>query len=369
MKKIFVLFVLAFVCGIMWAQNPTYQLLLMNDTQVSSTVYEFNIYILRTGSTTFELASLQMIMKFNTGISSGTLTLTMNSGTSELNTLQQPTTMSVSGDELRVNPRTPPGAGSGTVIPISPGYRVGRFRVTSSVPFSAQSPNVDWKNVENPYTKVFAYVSSLNTEITDSTGHDNLLQNQALPIQLASSSASVVRDKEVEINWRTVSETNNYGFEIERKRGEAGVWKKLGFVEGHGTTLAPQSYTYLDTSVSFEKHFYRIKQIDLDGKSETFPDMEVSVGAGPDKFVLAQNYPNPFNPTTVIEFAVPKSGHTTLKVFNLLGQEMSTLFDGNAEAGEIYTTLLEATKLASGIYFYRLHSAGKVETKRMLLLK
>ena len=190
-----------------------------------------------------------------------------------------------------------------------------------------------------------------------------------LPIQMASFAANVVRDNQVEVAWRTVSETNNYGFEIYRKRGDAGEWAKVSFLQGHGTTLAPQSYTYVDAGLSFGKYTYRIKQVDLDGKSETFPEMSVTVGVGPDKFVLAQNYPNPFNPSTLIEFVVPMSGHATMKVYNVLGQEVATLFDGNAEAGKINTARFNASNLPSGMYFYTLRSAGKVETKRMLLMK
>ena len=85
--------------------------------------------------------------------------------------------------------------------------------------------------------------------------------------------------------------------------------------------------------------------------------------------VLAQNYPNPFNPSTVIEFVVPMSGHATMTVYNVLGQEVASLFEGNAEAGKIQTARFNASNLPSGMYFYALRSAGKVETKRMLLTK
>jgi hypothetical protein len=191
----------------------------------------------------------------------------------------------------------------------------------------------------------------------------------SLPIQMASFAANVVRDNQVEVAWKTVSETNNYGFEIYRKRGDAGEWAKVSFVQGHGTTLTPQSYSYVDAGLSFGKYTYRIKQVDLDGKSETFPEMSVTVGVGPDKFVLAQNYPNPFNPSTLIEFVAPQSGFATLKVYNVLGQEVATVFEGNAEAGKINTARFNALSLPSGVYFYTLRSAGKVQTKRMLLTK
>jgi hypothetical protein len=190
-----------------------------------------------------------------------------------------------------------------------------------------------------------------------------------LPIQMASFAANVVRDNDVEVTWKTVSETNNYGFEIYRKRGDASEWTKLDFVQGHGTTLAPQSYWYVDHSLSFGEYYYLIKQIDLDGKSEAFPAMKVTVGAATEKPMLAQNYPNPFNPSTVIEFVVPMSGHATMKVYNVLGQEVATLFDGNAEAGRINSTRFDASSLPSGLYFYTLKGSEASETKRMLLTK
>jgi hypothetical protein len=198
----------------------------------------------------------------------------------------------------------------------------------------------------------------------------------ALPIQLASFTASVVRDNDVEVTWKTVSETNNYGFEVYRKRDAADDWLKIAFLNGHGTTLAPQSYSYLDRALTFGKYFYRIKQIDLDGKSEIFPkgtssepEMEVAVGVTPGAFVLAQNYPNPFNPTTTIEFAVPQNGFASLKVYNVLGQEVATLFEGPSEAGRINTVRFDPSNLPSGLYFYTLKSTAKTETKRMILMK
>jgi hypothetical protein len=217
--------------------------------------------------------------------------------------------------------------------------------------------------------------NSSDVEVTGSevaipgTLMDIPLTDGPLPIQLASFTASVVRGNDVEVAWKTVSETNNYGFEIYRKRGDAGEWEKISFVQGHGTTLAPQSYTYVDAGLSFGKYCYQIKQIDLDGKSETLPAMEVTVGTGPGTFVLAQNYPNPFNPSTLIEFVVPMSGHATMKVYNVLGQEVATLFDGNAQAGTINTARFNASNMPSGTYFYTLRSAGQTETKRMLLTK
>jgi hypothetical protein len=100
----------------------------------------------------------------------------------------------------------------------------------------------------------------------------------------------------------------------------------------------------------------------------------VSVGVkdlqrgAPADYVLKQNYPNPFNPTTIIEYSVPKSGYVSLKVYNLLGQEVATLFSGNQKAGS-YLATFDGKDLASGIYMYRLQSDNVSITKKFVLMK
>ena len=85
-------------------------------------------------------------------------------------------------------------------------------------------------------------------------------------------------------------------------------------------------------------------------------------------YLLSQNYPNPFNPTTKIDFAIPKSGFVSLKVFDMLGREVATLISKNYEAGS-YTVDMDGTKLTSGTYFYKLEVNGFTDVKSMTLIK
>ncbi len=85
-------------------------------------------------------------------------------------------------------------------------------------------------------------------------------------------------------------------------------------------------------------------------------------------FILSQNYPNPFNPKTVINFRIPAAGMTKLAVYNVLGQCVRVLVDENMPAG-FYSMPFDGSGLSSGIYFYRLESAGNVKIKKMMLLK
>ena len=83
---------------------------------------------------------------------------------------------------------------------------------------------------------------------------------------------------------------------------------------------------------------------------------------------MSQNYPNPFNPSTKIKWQSPVTGHQTLKVLDLLGNEVATLVDEYKEAGK-YEVSFDASQLSSGIYFYKLTAGSFVETKKMILLR
>jgi hypothetical protein len=91
-------------------------------------------------------------------------------------------------------------------------------------------------------------------------------------------------------------------------------------------------------------------------------------GTIPVRYALEQNYPNPFNPSTVIEFKMPASGAVSLKVYNILGQEVKTLVDGMQPAGN-YTYRFDGANLSTGVYFYRLQSGSFVQVRKMMLLK
>lgn len=88
----------------------------------------------------------------------------------------------------------------------------------------------------------------------------------------------------------------------------------------------------------------------------------------PEEFSLHQNYPNPFNPSTKIKFSLPSAQFTKLKVYNLLGQEMSTLVNQQLQPGS-YEYTFDASGLSSGVYFYRMESGEYVQTKKFVLLK
>ena len=196
---------------------------------------------------------------------------------------------------------------------------------------------------------------------------NNMSGTNPLPVEMASFTAAANR-LSAELHWSTATETNNYGFEIQRKNSTSD-WTKVGFVAGVGTSNSLHKYSYVDNAVEAGLYQYRIKQVDKSGAFKYSASVQVEVGSVPKVLSLGSNYPNPFNPTTSIEFSVPTDGRAALKVYNMLGQQVATLFDGEATAGRLMKVTFDASRLSSGVYFSRLESGGKSLIKRMMLLK
>jgi hypothetical protein len=192
----------------------------------------------------------------------------------------------------------------------------------------------------------------------------------SLPVELASFVATTTNSTAT-LQWGTATETNNYGFEVEkRKTGETGDgrWTKVGFVAGNGTSSSVHQYSFTDGNVASGTYAYRLKQIDNSGTFKYSNEAEVTITVQT-VFALNQNYPNPFNPSTAITFTLAQDGYTTLKVYDILGREVVTLVNGEMKAGVQNSVTFDASKLSSGIYFSRLESSGQVQMKRMIVIK
>jgi len=191
-----------------------------------------------------------------------------------------------------------------------------------------------------------------------------------LPVELTSFTAVQINNG-VKLNWKTATEVNNYGFEIQRAIGSqvsSDNFEKIGFVEGAGNSNSIKEYSFIDESVQSGNYFYRLKQIDTDGSFEYSDAIQVNLET-PENFALQQNYPNPFNPTTIIKFTLPESGMVNLTVYNMLGQEVAVLLNKQMEAGN-YEQEFSAANLPSGTYVYRIIVDNKYTSeKKMVVLK
>jgi len=208
---------------------------------------------------------------------------------------------------------------------------------------------------------------------------DGTACGKPLPIELASLTASVA-ERSVILKWTTATETNNYGFQIERRRivhqsagAQEADWQMVAFVQGAGTSTSAREYSYTDKNLSPGRYAYRIRQIDNDGSYAFTAAVEMEVGI-PKEFGLTQNYPNPFNPTTTISYALPVRSSVKLQVIDALGRVVAELVDGQVDAG--YQQVTWNAQVASGTYFLRIEAAsleGPAKTftdiKKMVVLR
>jgi hypothetical protein len=188
-----------------------------------------------------------------------------------------------------------------------------------------------------------------------------------IPVELVSFTASVTNNS-IRLTWTTATEINNRGFQIERKLSTNDEWNILGFLPGAGTSTESRIYVYDDFNINTGSYNYRIRQFDFDGTASVYNLPETVEFGAPVNFELAQNYPNPFNPNTVISYRLPVSGIVTLKVFDILGNEVAILADEVKAAG-YHSVEFNAAGLSSGVYFYSIKTDGAYEVKKMTLIK
>jgi hypothetical protein len=192
------------------------------------------------------------------------------------------------------------------------------------------------------------------------------LCNGPLPVELSLFTATLVKN-EINLFWKTETETNNFGFDVERTIDEK-EWIKISFINGHGNSNSQKEYSFIDSDLNVwvNKFWYRLKQIDNSGGFEYSEVVEVEFV--PDQYELAQNYPNPFNPTTTIRYSIPIDQFVTIKIYDVLGNEVVTLEDEQKPAGN-YEVDFNASSLSSGVYFYKLQAGLFADTKKMTILK
>ncbi len=187
-----------------------------------------------------------------------------------------------------------------------------------------------------------------------------------IPVELSAFTVTGISENDMRLEWTTASETNNYGFEIQRST-DGVKFKKIGFVKGNGTTSNINHYSFVDEDLNSGLYYYRLKQIDFDGTYSYSEIIKAEVKA-PDSYGLGQNYPNPFNPVTTIPFRIKEAGKVKIKVFNILGQEVATIVNKVMQPG-YYKETFNASDLASGMYFYVMIVNGKTFMKKFVLLK
>jgi hypothetical protein len=194
------------------------------------------------------------------------------------------------------------------------------------------------------------------------------------PVELSTFEARA-DGRDVLLTWRTESETNNAGFEVqlaplEGDEAEAeGAFRAVGYVEGRGTTSDPQAYRFRARDLTPGPYRLRLKQIDFDGTSAFSPVVEATVGLG-GAYVLDPLFPNPVaQGRATVRFGVEDARPVTVALFDAMGRRVRTLYQGTPDAGRLTVTTLRTDGLASGVYFVRLVGDGFQATRRLTVVR
>ncbi len=264
-----------------------------------------------------------------------------------------------------------------TLTATDPGTQIMADELTHNQPRIFAGDTVSWyfnytaaDSVE--WDTLYSTANSVNGDgIPSNLDHWNFGSNfpvrllDIVPVEFLSFNA-VSSNGSVNLSWLTATETNNKGFQIERKENPTAEWNQIGFVEGKGTTSKKSYYTFSDNQPASGTVYYRLKQTDLNGSYTYSNTIEVNTGVL--SYSLEQNYPNPFNPSTTIKYYTASPGKVVLKVYDLTGKETAVLVNENQNAGS-HSVNFNASSLASGMYIYKLTTGNFSASKKLLLLK
>lgn len=189
-----------------------------------------------------------------------------------------------------------------------------------------------------------------------------------LPVELSSFTAHL-KSGMAQLKWRTATEVNNYGFEVQRSFGRD-EWEAIAFVHGHGTTNSPRSYSYDDKLPvrSTSEICYRLRQIDRDGSEEYSPIVMVR-NAAQTTFGIADAFPNPFNPSTTLSLNLEEENPVTLKLHDVTGREVMTVLDNALLTAGSHSVLIQAPSLPSGRYLVVMTAGTQHSVYPILLSK
>ena len=222
----------------------------------------------------------------------------------------------------------------------------------------------------------FPNVSSADHFVATATDDDGNTSeftgmSSPLPVELASMEATRAGESTVELTWQTASETGNAGFRVQHRTRSDSSWTRVGFVESKaesGTSTEALRYQHTAEDLSVGTHQFRLKQMDLDGSAHLHDPVSIELRMQ-EAVRLGGPAPNPVRGPATVSFAVKEKTEARLTLYNTLGQRVRTVYRGTPAAGEAQTARLDASGLASGVYFLRLRAGGTTKTTRVTVVR
>lgn len=211
----------------------------------------------------------------------------------------------------------------------------GRFSTFGSLYNQFDSPT-SYRTVAPKYQAQLDYMSGASSS--------------SLPVEMTQFDAKLDAGT-VHLQWQTASETNNAGFDVQHRTGDGATeaWQHVGFVEGQGTTVDTQTYTFTIADVDSGTHQYRLKQVDFDGTASYSNEVSIHVPYR-SQITFTPAYPNPFSSTTQFTLRSTQSQHAKVELYDLLGRQHGVVWEGQMGADEPVPIAFSGKALAAGVY-------------------
>lgn len=245
------------------------------------------------------------------------------------------------------------------------------YKYNGGFPTEASSANY-WVDVafQSQTTTAFNLISI--TDVNGCTLSGSLqtlilqpLDCEALPVSLTNLSATP-QTNNIRLTWQTTSESNNRGFEVQRSV-DGVQWTAIGFVNGAGNSNALVNYNYNDINLAPSRYYYRLRQVDMDGRFKFTTIVFVTLNGKASGYSLQQNYPNPFNKNTMIQYSISEVGFVKLTLFDINGREVKVLVNRIHEKGA-HSIEFNAGGLSRGTYYYKMETTNFSATKKLIIL-
>jgi len=388
-----------------------YQMSLDNGELINSNTFEFNVYI-KSVDSTFQLTSYQCSFSFDVN-DGGSLSFSYIPGTSELS---NPPSIGVglktADGTQKLTFASMPGSDYVSSTPV----RVGSFRLEDTNPLDGVNPNVRWNfegkvttiltgsnfvNITNPSNHIKNFGDLVNYQVAGVTATGTTDPNTA-PEKTIDGLGYY--DSDPNSRWAAQSMPQHITFDLGSEKSVS--MTKFSFYNFHEGRVYQYTIALSDDQVNWNEvvvnassaseewtvnqftvqsaRYVRLQflsstnnpnnwanlwEAQIWGEGQTTSVESADDKGLPESFKLSQNYPNPFNPSTSIEFEIKEDGKIKLAVFNVLGEEVAELVNGDINAG-VHKVDFNGVNLASGVYVYRLDAGNEfTETKKMVLMK
>jgi hypothetical protein len=191
-----------------------------------------------------------------------------------------------------------------------------------------------------------------------------------IPVEFLSIAANY-RNGTVLVLWRTASESNCAGYEVQRSTDQS-AWQPVGYVPGHGTTQEEYAYAFEDLPpappAQVTTLYYRLKQMDLDGAFGYSPVVNVTIDGAPYSLALHAAYPNPASERITLRFSLPEAVHARMTVYALSGQQMMSFEGADLSGAGEHLLTVNTSSLMAGSYLVEL-AAGDARLVRQFVVR